>query len=119
MIIDPVEIRRQRNQLQLVQFLAGLSSSFVGVVDQIIASDSLPSLDNVFKHIQRIPSTTHSASSIVDSTDVDALVVISGGRGHVRGRGRSFGGNCWGHGQSVGSRHCKFYGHNNQAEDCC
>lgn len=90
------------------------------MIDQILVSDPLLSLEDTLWCIQHLPSVIPTSLSGGDTYDASSHVVGSGlcGRGH--GCGCVTGGVGYGCGQtSLGFCYCNFCGRTNHTEDKC
>ena len=81
---DTVAMQKQRDQLDVLQFLATLPPDYEPFRSQIIAGSELPSLDEVYSRALRF-STYHPSASVLPIADRSALASqrtsTPGGRG--------------------------------------
>ena len=79
----------QTDKFFMVLTLIGLHPDFESVRDQILASPSIPSLDDVFAHLLRLSSTqTLSTDGSSDSSVLASQTNFRGGHSGNRGRGQ-------------------------------
>ena len=81
--------QRQKEEFHVALILAGLNPDFEPYKTQILAIEELPTVNNMFRHLNH---SFLEQSFVVPSNDSSALVTSAGGRGSDCGSGRSGGG---------------------------
>ncbi|XP_071924751.1 uncharacterized protein [Coffea arabica] len=119
---DITVMQRQREQMLVLKFLAGLKPEFEPIKSQILAGEQLPSFAEAYARVLRSASkdTTHGDGALIN--DKSALVANNGrieqlnlGRGSRGGRSRGGRGGRGGR----GTRECTHCGLKNHTHDTC
>lgn len=126
---DLQKMGKQRQDVDVVRFLLGLKPEYESVRAQILGSSDLPSLPEVFSHIQRATLSNHGPVLNPDREgDRATFIAARGGSSSSRGGRVSRGGlgfcggrDSRGSGRTGGrgSRKCTHCGRNNHSVDYC
>ncbi|XP_071912963.1 uncharacterized protein [Coffea arabica] len=119
---DITVMQRQREQMLVLKFLAGLKPEFEPIKSQILAGEQLPSFAEVYAWVLRSASKDNAQGDGALINDKSALVANNGrieqlnfGRGSRGGRSRGGRGDHGGR----GTRECTHCGLKNHTRDTC
>ncbi|XP_042502356.1 uncharacterized protein LOC122079725 [Macadamia integrifolia] len=81
--VDIDKLKAQRNEFFVAKFLAGLNNDLKAVKGHLLAGDTVPTLNDTYSRLQRIPCSTKPDQSTKDNSAFHA----NRGRGRGGGRG--------------------------------
>ncbi|PIN24231.1 hypothetical protein CDL12_03052 [Handroanthus impetiginosus] len=79
--------KTQWNEFLVAKFLSGLHPNLRSVRDNLLASDTVPTLFNALSHVLRVATVGSSEPLSTPTTEISAMAIRGRGRGASRGRG--------------------------------